>query len=137
MLLGLMTLSAPWDALEPAAWAATFTVTNTNDSGAGSFRQAILDAEANSETDTINFNFPPGGVQTITPLSELPPITSSVIIDGTTQPGFGGLPIIELNGASAGDNIDGLAISFNSSSGGSTVRGLVINHFSDFWYPHH
>jgi thiamine pyrophosphokinase len=32
---------------------ATYTVTNTNDSGAGSFRQAILDANANAGVDTI------------------------------------------------------------------------------------
>ncbi|MCB2019406.1 MAG: hypothetical protein KDG44_01245, partial [Burkholderiaceae bacterium] len=36
--------------------AATFTVTNTNDSGAGSFRQAVLDANAASGLDTIDFN---------------------------------------------------------------------------------
>jgi len=36
--------------------AATFTVTNTNDSGAGSLRQAIIDANANAEADTINFD---------------------------------------------------------------------------------
>ena len=112
-------------------WAATYTVTNTNDSGAGSFRQAILDANANSGPHTINFNIPPGGVQTITPLSPLPQITSPVSIDGTTQPGFAGLPIIELNGASA-ERSEGLDIRASSvSSGGSTVRGLVINRFGD------
>ena len=37
-------------------YAATFTVTNTNDSGAGSLRQAILDANTNNENDTINFD---------------------------------------------------------------------------------
>ncbi len=45
--------------------AATFTVTNTNDSGAGSLRQAILDANANPGDDTIAFNIPGSGVQTI------------------------------------------------------------------------
>ncbi|MFM6190443.1 MAG: DUF4347 domain-containing protein [Planktothrix sp.] len=34
---------------------ATFSVTNTNDSGAGSLRQAILDANAAAGADTINF----------------------------------------------------------------------------------
>jgi Domain of unknown function (DUF4347) len=34
---------------------ATFPVTNTNDSGAGSLRQAILDANAAAGADTINF----------------------------------------------------------------------------------
>lgn len=35
--------------------AATFTVTNTNDNGAGSLRQAVLDAEAAGGADTIVF----------------------------------------------------------------------------------
>ncbi|MCA9428591.1 MAG: hypothetical protein KC994_26170, partial [Candidatus Omnitrophica bacterium] len=39
--------------------AATYTVTTTADSGAGSFRQAILDANATvGVTDTIEFNIP-------------------------------------------------------------------------------
>src|SRR5688572_27211498 len=36
----------------------TLTVTNTNDSGPGSLRQAIIDANANSDADTICFNIP-------------------------------------------------------------------------------
>jgi hypothetical protein len=54
------------------ASAATFPVTNTNDSGAGSLRQAILDANAMAGADTINFD---AGVfatpQTITLTGEL------------------------------------------------------------------
>ncbi|HEX8609127.1 MAG TPA: choice-of-anchor Q domain-containing protein, partial [Pedobacter sp.] len=36
--------------------AATFAVTNTNDNGAGSLRQAILNANSNNEDDTIVFD---------------------------------------------------------------------------------
>ena len=46
----------------------TFVVTNTADSGAGSLRQAILDANANSGADVINFNITGTGVHTISPL---------------------------------------------------------------------
>ena len=35
--------------------AATFTVTNTGDSGAGSLRQAILDANAHAGADVVRF----------------------------------------------------------------------------------
>ena len=104
---------------------ATFTVTNISDSGAGTLRQAILDANATPETDAIAFNIGGGGVQTITPLSALPSITSPVIIDGTTQPGFTDTPIIELNGTNAGVGAEGLDI----TAGNSTIRGLAINRF--------
>ena len=36
--------------------AATFTINNINDSGTGSLRQAIIDSNSNSESDTINFS---------------------------------------------------------------------------------
>src|SRR5215470_19284580 len=52
----------------PVAHAATFTVTNTNDSGAGSLRQAILDANNTVHhpgLDTIAFYLPGLGAQTI------------------------------------------------------------------------
>src|SRR5258708_1818083 len=43
------------EALEDRALPSTFTVLNVADSGAGSLRQAILDANANAGADTINF----------------------------------------------------------------------------------
>jgi len=112
--------------LEPIGKAAPtiFTVTNTNDSGSGSLRQAILDANANTGTDTIRFSIN-SGVQTISPLSALPTITDSVFIDGTTQPGFAGSPLIELDGSNAGIVLAGLYI----VAGNSTIQGLVINRF--------
>jgi len=105
--------------------AATFTVTNTSVSGAGSLQQAILDANALSGPDTIAFHIPGAGVHTIAPASALPPITDPVVIDGTTQPGFAGTPVIEINGVNAGINTDG----FTLSAGDNTIRGLVINRF--------
>ncbi|HNP29217.1 MAG TPA: DUF4347 domain-containing protein, partial [Nitrospirales bacterium] len=106
---------------------ATFTVTNTNDAGAGSFRQAIINANANSPaSDTIIFNIAGAGPHTITLLSALPTITEAVLIDGWSEPDFAGTPVIELNGASAGGGVHGLTISTGS---GSTIRGLVINRF--------
>src|SRR5947209_16074197 len=68
------------------ARAATFTVTNTNDTGAGSLRQAIADASSGG-TNTVAFNIPASGVQTITPTTQLPGIGSNVTLDGYTQPG--------------------------------------------------
>jgi hypothetical protein len=106
--------------------ASQFVVINANDSGAGSLRQAILDANTNTGTDTVVFNIPGSGVRTISVLSALPDITDPIIIDATTQPGFAGTPIVEVNGAAAASN--GLVV----KAGGSTIKGLVINRFSGF-----
>jgi len=100
-------------------------VTNTSDSGSGSLRDALNCANTTPGTDTISFNIVGAGVQTISPLSGLPAITEAVIIDGTTQSGFSGTPLIELNGTSVGGSIDGLSI----TAGGSTIRALIINNF--------
>ncbi len=104
-----------------------FVVTNTLDSGPGSLRQAILDANAAANVgsaDVIRFAIPGLGTHTIRPHSELPTITDPVLLDGSTQFGFAGKPVIELDGSLAG-NADGLVI----SSGGSTIRFLAINRF--------
>src|SRR2546425_11027634 len=79
------------------AFAATFTVLNTSDSGAGSLRQAIIDANNNPGTDLISFRIPGTKPYTITPGSALPSITDPVTIDGTTQTNFTGQPIIQLS----------------------------------------
>jgi hypothetical protein len=118
------------------AFGATFTVTNTNDSGAGSLRQAIIDANAAAGLDTIAFTIPGAGVQTIAPTTFLPSITSPVLIDGFSQPlsiantnamnaGINAVPLIELNGSASG------GFNFVAGSAGSTVRGMIINRAID------
>lgn len=108
---------------------ATYTVTNTNDSGPGSLRQAITDANASAGADAISFNLPGSGVQTIQLLSPLPVVTDTVTIDATTQPSFAGSPVIELSGAllPPPSFLSGLEI----IAGNCLVRGLVINGFVD------
>ncbi|MFN2511686.1 MAG: Calx-beta domain-containing protein [Pyrinomonadaceae bacterium] len=111
---------------------ASTVVTNTNDAGPGSLRQAILNANANDNAvhgmDTITFSIG-SGPQTINVGSTtgigLPEITDPVTINGTSQPGFAGTPLIELNGQSTPQGTAGLKI----TAGSSRVRGLVINRF--------
>lgn len=67
---------------------ATISVTNVNDSGAGSFRDAIDVSNASvGVLDTIAFDIPGAGVHTISPTSQLPNILDPVVIDGYSQPG--------------------------------------------------
>jgi hypothetical protein len=126
------------DVLEDRLTPATFIVTNTGDNGGtdpavgagtGTLRQAIVDADADTGgLDTIKFNIPGTGVQTISPLNGgLPFITHPVLIDGTTQPGFAGKPLIEIEGSSAGGPADGLIL--DAGSDGSIIRDLIINRF--------
>jgi hypothetical protein len=114
---------------------AVFTVTNTNDSGPGSLREAIRLANANSGhpggPDTIAFNLPGGGVQTIALQQALPPIRDVVHIDGTTQPGYAGQPLVVLDGSavplpSGATRVNGLDL----VGGKSSVLGLAIGGFS-------
>jgi streptogramin lyase len=104
----------------------TYVVTTTADSAPGSLRQAILNANANGGADTIKFNIPGSGVQVIQPASALPVITSPVLIDGTSQPGYAGTPLIELDGRQAGPSVSGLVI----TAGNTTVQGLDIARFT-------
>jgi parallel beta-helix repeat protein len=105
--------------------AATLVVTNVADSGSGTLRQAILDANAATGSNTIIFRISGTGVHTIAPTSALPDITNSVVIDGTTQPGYTATPLIELNGANAGLTTDGLRL----KGGNSKILSLAINRF--------
>jgi hypothetical protein len=129
-------LSQQSDMAKPSGVSTTFTVTTTVDNGnnasptAGSLRKAIIDANNNSGLDTITFNITGAGVRTISPPTPLPNIISPVILNGATQPGFSGSPLIELNGMNAGDIGNGLILAFGSS--GSTVKGFVINRFSQY-----
>jgi hypothetical protein len=101
-----------------------YAVTNTNDSGPGSLRQAILNADNFGGGQELTFDLP-GGDTTIQPLSALPTITVPLVIDGTTQPGSIGLPSVQIDGSLAG-SANGLWI----TSLFCTVRGLSITNFS-------
>jgi hypothetical protein len=129
LLAGLPLIARP-------AQAATHTVTNTNDSGPGSLRQALINAN-NPGPDTIAFNIPKtdggysssDGVWTITPNSLLPSLTGGdTIIDGATQTTNQGDtnitgPEIKIDGWNIGAN--GWVFSIESNA--NQILGLNIN----------
>jgi CSLREA domain-containing protein len=113
--------------------AASIIVNSSADPGDGTcdltectLREAIETANEQAGSDVIGFDIAPGGAQTIVPVSPLPAIVDPVVLDATTQPGFIGVPLIELSGALAGPSADGLMV----NAGNTTIRGLVINEFS-------
>lgn len=125
-----------------AVFASTFTVTNTNDSGSGSLRQAILDNNAAGPgPNDITFAIPGTGPFTIQPTTDLPHITVPVLVDGYSQSGASpntllegtnAILMIEINGSNytVGDGTStGIGLGFDGGSDGSTVQGLVFNEW--------
>ena len=136
----------------PDAVAETFTVTTDADSGAGSLRQAILDANALTivgggacSPHTIVFAIPGTELHTIRPLSPLPAFEIGIDLDAYSQPGssantqdLGDNAVlrIELDGSLAGAGSNGLVLSpaipgtdVICGASGSRIHGLVINRF--------
>jgi hypothetical protein len=108
-----------------------FLVTSTADSGAGTLRQAILDANATANVisqDVIVFDISGAGPHTISLSSSLPAITESVIINGASEPDYSGDPVVRIDGTSAGAGVNGLT--FSNGSDGSSVSGLMITNFT-------
>lgn len=108
------------------ASAATFTVTNTSTVGEGSLPQAITDANEHAGLDTILFNIPGTSPLSIA-AGRLPAITDSLVLDGTSQPGYTGVPLIALDGGSSRTTTAVLEI----TAGHCTIRGLSINHLGN------
>src|ERR1051326_8357279 len=73
----------------------TYTVTNTADSGAGSLRQAVSDANAHAGADLITFAIP-GSAPFVIALSTPITITGPVTIDGSTQDSTASTPVVEI-----------------------------------------
>ena len=121
----------------------TYVVTGTADSSGpcvsagmalpwtcGSLRQAITEANEDPGADTIDFNIPGTAPYTIALITALPAITDPVTIDGATQPGAStGAPVIVVSGSGIASQVFGFNLAFGST--GSTIKGLVINGFTD------
>ena len=102
VLLAVLLLSGSAIGVTPAH-ASTFTVTNLNDSGAGSLRQAVMDANAAAGADTIIFASSLG-TDTITLAAMLPIITddAGLTIDGDNRIALSGNDNVQVLSVSAG-----------------------------------
>ncbi len=136
-------------------------VTNTNNTGAGSLRQAIINANANASIDLIKFEIPTSdpnynagtGVYTITVTGDsLPKINNDLlVIDGNSQKAFTSNSNTTLFGTGGTVGIDGLTLDqvdgpeIELVDGGNfiyglfvesddvTIQGLVIYGFGNAW----
>jgi hypothetical protein len=120
------------------------TVTNTLDSGPGSLRQAIINANSASGSDTIAFNIDANSdagcnsttkVCTIKPASLFDNITSQLTIDGYSQTGSSPNTLLVGDDAKLLIELDATNVSpaFRLEGPtilGSTIKGLAITHLA-------
>jgi hypothetical protein len=105
-------------ALSGPATAVTFVVSNSNDSGPGSFRQAILDANGTPGADVIEFALPENA-PAILLQTPLPAITNAVTIGGS------GMGMLEIDGAQVSGGASGLHITGHDV----WIQGVAIHGF--------
>src|SRR5947209_14416426 len=100
VLFGLLS------ALAAPSFGASWLVTNTNDTGPGSLRDALASANSTPGTNSVNFAIAGVAPFRVFVQSALPASSNSLVLDGTTQPGFAGQPVIVLDGSAAGAGVD-------------------------------
>jgi hypothetical protein len=111
------------EVLESRDLLSTFTVTNTSGdpNTSGSLPWAVQQANQTSGPNTIDFNIRGSGVQTINITGTLF-LNSQMVIDGTSQPGYSGTPLISVQGNSSVPSLFYLG----AGSSGSTIQGLDL-----------
>ena len=117
-----------------AANAATFVVDTAADTNSTSctaapndcsMRGAIYNANTNAGSDTIGFDIPGSGFQNLAPMVQLPPLTDDgTFIDGDSQPGFNGLPLLILSGSQISPANSANALTITAAN--CRVRGLTF-----------
>ncbi len=114
-------------AMPSPAQAATFTVTNTDDAGPGSLRQAIEDANAAAGADVIQFQIPTLPDAIVLFSGELL-VTDSVDIQGPGAPSLvvTGNTSLRVFNIENGQALIDVTISGLTISGGSAIQGAGI-----------
>jgi hypothetical protein len=112
------------ETLEHRLLLTVFSVSNLNDSGAGSLRDAIIQANASQGADTIAFTVT-GTINVQTGLPDLNDTSGGTTIDGRTAPGYAGAPVVALRGPSEFCGFAGLKI----TSANNSVQALQIQKF--------
>jgi hypothetical protein len=130
------------ESMEPRVLMSTYVVSNTNDSGAGSLRAAVLDASSNAGDDTITFDpsvFTVGASHTINltggelQIADITGITA-IIAPAETSLTLDGGRITRIFRVDAGASLElqGLRLVNGNGSGGSGIfsfgfGGAILN----------
>jgi hypothetical protein len=114
-LILVLALAMSLAGRSPALAQCSLVVTNTDDGGAGSLRDAINCANNMAGPVQITFNIPGAGVHVIQPYSVLPDITTTVTIDGYSQPGAVPNTLVHGDNAVIRIQIDGSQIGYGAS----------------------
>ena len=114
------------EALESRRMLATFTVTSNADSGIGTLREAITQANATPGSHDIAFSLPAVATK-IELQTRLPNIQNQVDIDATTQPGYVDTPLVEVDGSKIPRDVG--ASGFTLATSFSRVAGFAITGF--------
>ncbi|TAH21722.1 MAG: T9SS C-terminal target domain-containing protein [Cytophagales bacterium] len=118
-----------------------FVVDNNGNNDNGNYgvgnltlREAILLANARANASTIGFNLPTGSEIIDISFNNLPPLTQSITIDGTSQAGYAGTPVVVINGSNinyglsmAATNCKIYGLEIRNVSNGSVGNGIEIN----------
>jgi uncharacterized membrane protein len=119
-ILALLALLAAFAPAARQALAASYVVTSFADSGPGTLREAITNANASPGPDTITFSAA-GTINVVTPLPALS--GGGITIDGSVPAG-GAVPKVEIRG---NGTVAGQGILITSSN--NIVRGLIVSGF--------
>jgi uncharacterized repeat protein (TIGR01451 family) len=129
-LLAVLTVNTASDSVGPSD--PTLSLREAIEVCNGTLSVADLNATAQLQVqgalatpNTIGFAIPGSGAQTIDLQSALPAVTVPIVIDGTTQPGFSGTPLVVLDGSQTH-----FASGLDLEGGNSTVQGLAIDNFA-------
>ncbi|MGI9600950.1 MAG: LamG-like jellyroll fold domain-containing protein, partial [Acidimicrobiales bacterium] len=100
-------------------------------------RAALAEANATAAIGSISFAIPTtdlghaGGVWAIEPASPLPQLASDINVDATTQPGYSGAPVVNLDGGLLTVDLANSGLTIGTAGAGASIRGLAITAFGN------
>lgn len=129
----VVTVNSTTDVADGDTSSVSALLATPGDDGVIGLREAITAANNTLGADVVQFDIPASdagctaGVCTIQPTGAgLPFVSDALTLDATTQPGYAGQPLIQLDGSLVDTNVN----AFDITAGPTAVRGFVFNRFA-------